>query len=132
MWKCQNCGRENKDEYGFDQCIQCGAKKNDDPLSKPEDTLKNQNISTLTIKPIYNTLLFYGKLISAVGWFILVVGIIVIIGVLIDYIEFLGALGGLLLIGIGLGMVVSGQVVTCFVAIEKNTRATYEALKQEK
>ncbi len=40
------------------------------------------------------------------------------------------AISTIIFIILGIGMIVSGQVVTCFVSIERNTKATYELLKQ--
>ena len=39
-------------------------------------------------------------------------------------------LGGMILVVSGLLMVVSGQVISCFVSIERNTRATYEVMHE--
>ena len=87
------------------------------------------------LKEIYHfkTLLGYGKFISGVGWFIILIGIISIIAGLAsgDESGFAIAGGALFFIISGIGMVISGQVISCFVSIEKNTRATYELLKEK-
>jgi len=82
----------------------------------------------------FKTLLSYGKFISGFGWFIGILGAIAIIGGLMSGEEagFGIALGALLLVVIGIMMVVSGQLISCFVSIEKNTRTTYELLQREK
>ncbi len=81
----------------------------------------------------FKTLLGYGKLISATGWFIVFLGIICIVGGIGsgEEIGFAIAGGGLILIIMGIIMVVTGQVISCFVSIEKNTRLTYELLKDK-
>ena len=82
----------------------------------------------------FKTLLGYRKLISVLGWIwiILCIG-----GVVIGLLAGLsGVHEGWLIMGgsffsvlFGIGMVASGQLISCFVAIEKNTRATNELLQ---
>lgn len=80
----------------------------------------------------FKTLLGYGKFISGLGWIVIIIGIIAIIGGFASGSEVgVGvAVGSLIFIILGIGMVASGQLISCFVSIERNTRATYELLKQ--
>lgn len=86
------------------------------------------------VKSIYqfSTLLGFGKFISGFGSIIIVLGIVGILGGLISGEDFLGysiASAGAILVLIGIGMTVNGQLISCFVSIERNTRMTYEMLK---
>ncbi|MBI3697301.1 MAG: hypothetical protein HY238_21000 [Acidobacteria bacterium] len=86
----------------------------------------------------FRTLLGHGKLISGFGWAAVAFG--ALLG-LPGLFTFLGdrsdrAVGGLLMIGgtilgvYGLGMVIAGQMISCFVSIERNTRVTFEVISQ--
>ncbi len=95
----------------------------------------NQNASNnATVPTQFLSLLGYGKFISGIGWFIIVCSILFSIasagssgGTKILFIiigSFFSALTGFLL-------VVSGQLISCFVSIEKNTRLTSLLLKEQ-
>lgn len=106
-------------------------------FNKNADSEKQSDIAITKItntKAIYqfNTLLGYGKFISGLGWLVIAIGIIAIIGGFASGSEVgVGiSVGSLIFIILGIGMVASGQLISCFVSIEKNTRATYELLKQ--
>ncbi len=107
----------------------------DEEVRDSDDNRVNFSDIDRELKEIYHfkTLLGYGKLISGVGWVIVIIGILSIIGGLASLDEFGIAIvgGALFLIISGIGMVISGQVISCFVSIEKNTRATYELLKEK-
>ena len=81
------------------------------------------------------TLLVYGKIVSAVGWLVLVAGLVIfmISSGMIEHVNAHPIMTpiSLLMILIGIAMIVSGQLISCFVSIEKNTRYTYELLKQK-
>lgn len=95
----------------------------------------------------FNTLLSIGKLISGIGWVFVglgalaaVIGIIAAISqagnsfgggerAVLSLAAGLG--GGLLNAIIGILIVAQGQVLSCFVAIERNTRSTYEMMHAE-
>lgn len=94
-------------------------------------------------EPRFNTLLSISKLISGVGWVIVglaaVAGIVGIVAAMSlppppeeAVMALAGGLGGGLWFAVmGLLTVASGQVVSCFVAIERNTRSTYEMIRSE-
>lgn len=80
----------------------------------------------------FKTLLGYGKFLSAIGWGLAAFGILGLIGglntgrvegIMLASASFLGTI-------FGISMVVGGQLVSCFVSIERNTRMTYETVKQ--
>ncbi len=111
--------------------------KNDE--DKPsEDSLNHeqQEDTSIDIQQSYQfrTLLSYGKFISGFGRIIGILGVIAIIWGIISGEEagFGIAVGALFLVVIGVVMVVNGQLMSCFVSIEKNTRTTCELLKRIK
>ena len=87
----------------------------------------------------FKTLSGYGKFISGFGWIMAFLGIIAsllwptraFVGVE-DPADFGIILGGVIALVIGIGLVVNGQLISCFVSIEKNTRQTYKLLQQKK
>ena len=92
--------------------------------------ISNESTSIANYK--FKTLLDYGKFISGLGWVVIIIGIIAIIVGFANGSEVgVGiAIGSIIFIILGIVMVASGQLISCFVSIEKNTRATYELLKQ--
>ena len=82
----------------------------------------------------FKTLLGFGKLISGLGW------ILVIIGAFVSLTGFTNSgmeslffiLGGLVVAIMGLFMVANGQLISCFVSIERNTRQTSNLLLKER
>jgi hypothetical protein len=85
--------------------------------------------------PLYHeqTFIGYGKIVSVLGWGSIFIGVFLLIGFLFNNgdINYGGVLPLLWLLS-GIGMVVSGQLVLCFVSIERNTRKTLEFLKKFK
>ena len=77
----------------------------------------------------FGTLLFLGEILSFLGWVVLVISILV---ALISFFttEFIIAGGALLGIPIGLLVVAGGQMISCFVSTERNTKDTHGVLKQ--
>ena len=77
----------------------------------------------------FNTLMFVGKINSLFGW-IMVAGCVVamIVGLISGATEktifYLISVFGVLLIPISLLVVASGQMISCFVSIERNTKDT--------
>ncbi len=84
------------------------------------------------VKTKFVTLLGYGKFISGAGWFMIVCAALIFLAGVASSddtkIMFM-IIGSFILASTGLIFVVSGQVISCFVSIEKNTRATSEMLK---
>jgi len=120
---CSNCERNR------DFTLKYLSKPTQQESESKLTNKKNSNVEAYQFK----TLLGYGKFISGFGWFVVIIGIITIIGGLVSGNEagFGIAGGALVLIILGISMVISGQVISCFVSIEKNTRATYELLKEK-
>lgn len=84
----------------------------------------------------FKTLLGYGRFTSGLGWFIVLIAVITVLFGIMGIISkqttgYAAALGGVIIAIGGISLVVSGQVVLCFVSIERNTRATWELLKQK-
>ena len=87
----------------------------------------------------FKTLLGCGKFISGFGWVIVVLGIVGMFGIFGGVIgaeelgcSIIGAIAaGMLSVIMGIGIVAIGQLITCFVSIERNTRLTYEGIKNK-
>ena len=96
-------------------------------------TLKTPDEETIASSFDFKTLLGFGKFISGCGWIVLIFGVLaILVGIGSGEDEgFLLAGGALLAVLMGLGMVAFGQLISCFVAIEKNTRGAYKILKQQ-
>ncbi len=87
------------------------------------------------------TLLVYGKVVSAIGWVVTAIGIFITsagiselsAGIIREYtlLQLILTAASFLGMLIGIGMILFGQSISCFVSIEKNTRYTYELLKQK-
>ncbi len=88
-----------------------------------------------TITSKFATLLGYGKFMSGAGWVLIIIAALIFLArvassdneITIMFAimgSFVSALTGFLL-------VVSGQAISCFVSIEKNTRLTSELLKEQ-
>ena len=115
------------------------AQKEETPSLKKDEKIQSRGESVVGAKEVstasyeFKTLLGYGKLVSGLGWVVVLLGLFGIIAGLGS-----GHNGGFLLAGgafiaclIGLGMVAAGQLISCFVSIEKNTRTTYEILNRK-
>jgi len=83
----------------------------------------------------YLTLLSLGKVVSAIGWVVVALGVV---GIAISVFQFVGGektavlslLGGIPTALLGVLAVAFGQQISCFVAIERNTRGTQELLRR--
>jgi len=148
--KCSVCGQEKKypnivEFRGKAVCKDCvkeikekeaaGKGVNENAVTQQQSTGPEQSTFPTTIDTRFKTLLGYGKFLSSVGWFIIIIGIIAIFGGIVsgaegDEIGFGIAMGAVVVIILGIGMVASGQLISCFVAIEKNTRSTYELIQK--
>jgi len=86
----------------------------------------------------FKALRTWGKIISVFGWILVLAGSVtaIIAGLLIledgPGGEVFVLLGGLVAVLIGFSYIVFGQLISCFVEIEKNTRTTYQMLERNK
>ena len=97
----------------------------------PANSEQDQDI-VVSYRP--RTLLVYGKVVSAIGWIIAFIGTFVLIAGIteIQKNESIIVIGvGFIVMSTGIAMILFGQSISCFVSIEKNTRHTYELLKQK-
>ncbi|MEO0083851.1 MAG: hypothetical protein ABIK33_05680 [candidate division WOR-3 bacterium] len=97
------------------------------------ESLASDQISTWDTP--FGTLLGYGKFISFIGWVFVFIGVIVIIVALVGALgrknfSIMGILPGVIIAISGIMTVASGQVISCFVAIEKNTRKSKELIEK--
>ena len=76
------------------------------------------------------TLQGYGKFISGFGWLVIAIGIVILAVGTSAFGLAIGVISGAIAILAGISYVAFGQIISCFVSIEKNTRNTYELLRQ--
>ena len=128
---CEVCGRNLESERAHiyqrkEVCFDC--------LQKLDESNSASNETAKASKTKFKTLLGYGKFLSGFGWIISIFSLIMII-VGFTSGEAIGipiALMSILLLISSILIVVIGQLISCFVAIEKNTRNTYELLETTK
>lgn len=81
----------------------------------------------------FRTLLGYAKFVAAFGWGIAIIGVVLIL-IGFNNIEstgFFAIFGGIITLAMGIGLVANGQLISCFVSIERNTRKTNELLTKK-
>lgn len=140
--KCKQCGKEYAESDFFidgqrrDVCVDCYGKHLDqhesvDDLDVNEDERQYYD-DDLNTGYRARTLKFVGSFCSATGWLFVFLGVI---GAVLSFSQmripmyFYPILGGsVLAIIMGTITVASGQVISCFVQIERNTRALAERL----
>lgn len=102
------------------------------PKQDAADTQQSPTGAALDVGYHFRTLLGYGRFTSTVGWIAVALGLLVVfIGLVLPNngaARFFPIIAGLVLIGFGFPLIIFGQVISCFVSIERNTRATYEVL----
>ena len=76
------------------------------------------------------TLQGYGKFISGFGWLVIAIGIVILAVGTSAFGLAIGVISGAIAILAGISYVAFGQIISCFVSIEKNTRNTAELLRQ--
>ncbi len=131
--KCPLCGLENPESAMQCDCGYYFIKPKETTTKTTTTTTDNSQSSfkQFEVKSHFKTLLAYGNFTSGFGWVIIFLGIIGIIGGLASGkdIGFGIAVGGIFIILSGLSMIILGQLISCFVSIERNTRVTYELLQ---
>lgn len=135
--RCKICGEDFPSKYYFkteDICNDC-YKKQPSTATESEESIGKTNIVEIkndTKTPEFKTLIGYGKFISGLGWFIIFLTVILVIIELVSGMEILFIVSSIFSGSIlGILVVVYGQIISCFVSIEKNTRMTYELLKNK-
>jgi hypothetical protein len=100
-----------------------------EPSAKEPDS-----IPTIQASPGFRKLLRYGRFLTGCGWVLIVFAAIILVGGLLRTKNgvFTGVTGAIAFAINGMLFVVAGQVISCFVLIEKNTRETNELLRQLK
>lgn len=108
--------------------------KRDDVLAsiRGSEDVDNSSFRPLSdvIKDRFQTLSGYGIFLSVFGWIIMVLGLVSAVLVASKLGVYQAVLLGVFSVLFGIGFVVYGQMVACFVAIEKNGRITNELLKR--
>lgn len=100
----------------------------DDQLIMGENQKNANTTGRVVIK--FKTLLAYGKTISVLGWLMVVIGIILAFAVFIEQNIWLVP-SAIIVVIMGIAIVAYGQLISCFIAIENNTRATYEMMHKQ-
>jgi cytochrome c biogenesis protein CcdA len=121
---CTECGADVS--INDKVCPKCGA-----DISELEEE-KQESISQAPTR--FNTLLGIGKFIAGFGWLVVIVGIVALIFGISKLDESMGItslIGGFSFIVLGIVSVAYGQLIECFVSIEKNTKETNELLKEK-
>lgn len=141
MWTCNNCDEELDD--AFDACWKCGTVKgearpdavgagNPEVQSKGQSSEGSQGALTTLNAPVgaasdsaeqqFLTLSGYAKVFSGIGWFVVAVGVIVtLFGLSQEDSVLLALMGGGAVIVSGVVIVASGQLISCIVAIQRDT-----------
>jgi hypothetical protein len=90
--------------------------------------------SETNASPGFRTLLGYGQLMAGCGWFLVILAALVVVIALAGggIGLFAGIASSVALVIAGISFVVSGQIISCFVSIERNTRESSALLKQLK
>lgn len=84
-----------------------------------------------TPSPNFPVLMQYARLVSAIGWVIVILGAMIAVVGLINFRTFglIGVVGGILLAAIGIIQIAGGEFLSCIVSIETYTRGAYELLQ---
>ena len=78
----------------------------------------------------FGTLMFIGQLNSVIGWLLVAGSVIAIIIGLSDTDKIVVSLTGAVAIPISLLVIASGQIISCFVSSERNTKEANGLLRQ--
>jgi predicted phage tail protein len=79
----------------------------------------------------FKTLKLYGTVFSGLGWIIAISAAVAVFIALVEGVIVVAA-SALPFVPLGISMVLGGQLISCFVSIEENTRRTFELLQQNK
>ncbi|MCF7805107.1 MAG: hypothetical protein K9N46_04485 [Candidatus Marinimicrobia bacterium] len=128
---CKNCLSKAQEELK-----QKKANKPPEEKHSPENVTASNSTPTNTPnfnEPKFKTLQSFGSVYSGIGWFIVVVGIV---GILVGLgqeqrSDIIIIVGSVILALSGLGFIITGQLVNCFVSIENNTRGMYQLLADQ-
>lgn len=97
------------------------------------NTAHDESVVKKTLSRNFNTLLSFGTVISSVGWIVVALAVI---GFFVSFtmsgsIQYMGILVAIVTAAFGIVIVSYGQLISCFVSIERNTHATFKALLKE-
>jgi len=97
------------------------------------ETAHRELVDKTTLNRNFNTLLTFGSVISSAGWIIVAIAVI---GIFVSFtlmgsLRYVGILIAVLTAASGMVIVSYGQLISCFVSIERNTHATFRALQKE-
>ena len=142
MWKCKKCGEENEDS--FESCWNCGTGYDGVSPTNPQEfeEIKDEVIKNIETSEeyvsTYETTRIITKLVSFIGWVVVVISLLVFLIVVIkssesrygfNWLALLPALGGFIS---GLLLVISGQFTRATVDSADNTGQILELLKSKR
>lgn len=144
-YECPFCGTTVDKTHSH--CVKCGAEldwtglegmpeergemRPKGPRQVIEDEIVQAEEGRLKEQYDFKTLLAFGKFISGLGWVIVLLGLFgTLSGLVISGpARIIALIGGIYVITSGILIVAFGQAISCFVAIERNTRLTYKLLQ---
>jgi len=104
--------------------------------SKPSPAVSASGTSVMSQAALagskFGTLLGYGSLLKGLGRIIVVLAVIIaFVGLSVREVGLIFGLAGAIALAItGIGLMASGEVISCFVSIEQNTRNSAELLER--
>ena len=124
--KCPFCDEINKADVSV--CVNCGEEIPENRKVRVE--IKDLGAEKKDAASDFGTLMFIGQLNSFIGWLLVAGSVIAIIIGLSDTDKIVVALTGAVAIPISLLVVASGQIISCFVSTERNTKETNGLLRK--
>lgn len=124
IYSCTNCGNIVNEETKI--CPKCGEN-----VEEIDD--EAENIEVIKVPFHFKTLLFYSNFVSFIGWLLVICGVTIILfsfslGFDTEISNSLNVFWGIILVVIGILVVANGQLLSCIVTIEKNSRETNNIL----
>lgn len=138
---CPNCDTPIGDQHPYTWCSKCGQPLPSDILSKlPVSPEQRESAASRALAPLgspFAALSAYADTVAAIGWIVIAIGSIAFIygifGVSGNLLVRLVTAAPSLIVGIlGLGLVASGQLMKCFVAIQRDTAFIAQSMRDAK
>lgn len=138
---CPTCSTPIGDKHPYGWCAKCGTPLPEEILAKlpvgegrsPSSTIGASAASTAS----FSALSAYAGVVAGVGWIVIIIGALAfaygLLGVEGNLLLRLVAAAPSLIVGIlGLGLVAAGQLMECFVAIQRDTAYIARSMRESK